>query len=133
MKSLTREWVKKAEADMRAAKKLLDDPQLHDVTCFRCQQAVEKYTKAILQENDRAFPRTHDLSELLDLLATVGIELKGVRRGGEFLTGFAVENRYPGKRATKRQAVAALRWCERVRVECRALLKIKPPQPKRST
>jgi hypothetical protein len=41
-----------------------------------------------------------------------------------FLTGFAVETRYPGKNATRRQAEAALRWAGRVRTEARKLLGI---------
>jgi hypothetical protein len=39
-----------------------------------------------------------------------------------FLKQFAVEFRYPGKNATKRQATAALRWAERIRAACRGLL-----------
>jgi hypothetical protein len=48
-----------------------------------------------------------------------------------FLTQFAVEFRYPGKNATKRQALAALRWAERIRQECRTILGIKPPRRKK--
>ena len=42
MKTLTAAWVKKAEADYRAARKLAhgNDP-LHDQVCFFCQQAAE--------------------------------------------------------------------------------------------
>jgi hypothetical protein len=32
-----------------------------------------------------------------------------------FLTDFAVDTRYPGRNASKRQASAALRWAEKVR------------------
>jgi predicted nucleotidyltransferase len=39
-----------------------------DLTCFHCQQAAEKYFKALRQENGAAVPRTHDPEELLDLL-----------------------------------------------------------------
>ena len=45
-----------------------------------------------------------------------------VRRGLLFLSDFAVDTRYPGSNASKRQAVAALRWAERVRTPARALL-----------
>jgi hypothetical protein len=45
-----------------------------------------------------------------------------LRGGCKFLTQFAVDTRYPGFDATKRQAVAALRWAERVRALCRSLL-----------
>ena len=40
-----------------------------------------------------------------------------LRRGLVFLTDFAVDTRYPGDRTTKRQAAAAQRWAERVRLD----------------
>ncbi len=45
-----------------------------------------------------------------------------------FLTRFAVDTRYPGGYATKRQAVAALRWAEQARAAARALLGLRPPR-----
>jgi hypothetical protein len=45
-----------------------------------------------------------------------------MRRGLIFLTDFAVDIRYPGDSASKRQAASALRWAGRVRGECRRLL-----------
>jgi len=50
----------------------------------------------------------------------------------EFLTRFAVETRYPGDDASKRQAEAALRWAERVRTAVRTILKL-PLHPPRRT
>jgi hypothetical protein len=49
----------------------------------------------------------------------------------DFLTQFAVETRYPGKNASKRQAEAALLWANRVRKAARAILGI-PPRRKKS-
>ena len=47
MKKLTREWVRKAEADYRLAAKLAADKEsFYDQLCFHCQQAAEKYLKA---------------------------------------------------------------------------------------
>jgi hypothetical protein len=37
----------------------------------------------------------------------------------------AVDTRYPGNNASKRQAIAALRWAERVRTLARGLLRIR--------
>jgi hypothetical protein len=42
-----------------------------------------------------------------------------------FLTPFAVETRYPGDDATKRQATAALRWMTKVRAAARQILGIR--------
>jgi HEPN domain-containing protein len=91
---------------------------VHDVVCFHCQQASEKYLKALLQESGDPVPRTHDLVALFALVRA-HYSLPALRRGLKFLTDFAVEPRYPGKSATKRQAVAALRWSGKVRDACR--------------
>jgi HEPN domain-containing protein len=126
MNKLTREWVRKAEADVTMAQlgAAADRPP-RDAVCFHCQQAAEKYLKAILQESGLPITRTHDLEILLAALVLHFPSLRRLRRGLTFLTGFAVETRYPGKTTSKRQMGAALRWAERVRQECRALLGLK--------
>ena|SRR5216683_2119787 len=93
-------------------------------------QAAEKYLKAILDEQGLTVPRTHDLEDLLSLLLPAHPELRALRRGLKFLIQFAVDPRYPGFRASKRQAEAALRWASLVRDTCRALLGLGPPRPR---
>ena len=51
--------------------------------------------------------------------------LRGLKRGLTFLSGFAVDVRYPHTDATGRQAKSALRWTERVRKEIRQRLKLR--------
>ena len=132
MKKLTKEWVHKAEADYRAAGKLErgNDP-LHDQACFHCQQCAEKYLKALLQELGLAIPRTHVLLNLLTLLLPHHPSLRSVRRGMDFLTRFAVDTRYPGDKASKRQARAAFRWAGKVRDVARQLLGLRPARKRR--
>jgi predicted nucleotidyltransferase len=43
----------------------------------------------------------------------------------------AVETRYPGDKASKRQAASALRWAGHVRAACRTVLGLRPPQRRR--
>jgi HEPN domain-containing protein len=90
--------------------------------CFHCQQAVEKYLKALLQELSLAFPKTHDFEKLLDFLVPHESSLNRLRRRVDALTVFAVEYRCPIVRAKSRQMQAALRTMERVRHEIRTLL-----------
>ena len=92
--------------------------------CFCCQQCAEKYLKAVLVERGRSVPRTHNLEDLLVLLLSDYPHLSTLRRGLKFLIQFAVEARYPGFRATKPQAAAALRWARRVADACRLLLSV---------
>jgi hypothetical protein len=77
-----------------------------------------------MQEMSLPVPRTHDLEEVLDLLLPSHPHLRSLRRGCKFLIQFAVNTRYPGDDATKRQVIAALRWAGRIREAARALLGI---------
>ena len=133
MKKLTREWVKKAEGDYRVAHRVhLAEPPDHDIVCFHCQQCIEKYLKALLVEQGLTVPKTHKLLDLLALLAAVYSTLRSFKRGLQTLTEFAVDPRYPVMVVTKRQAVSAMRWLERIRQECRDLLGLKPPKPRKN-
>jgi HEPN domain-containing protein len=132
MTRLTREWVRKAEADLAVAwiAARQSDP-MHDAGCFHCQQCAEKYLKALLQELGLRVPRTHELLDLRSDLRPHHPSLGSLRRGLEFLTQFAVEFRYPGEDASKRQSEAALPWAERVRTAARALLGIRERRRKK--
>jgi HEPN domain-containing protein len=98
---------------------------VHDGVCFHCQQCAEKYLKGLLEELGLLVPKTHDLDLLLTALTPHHPTMRSLRRGLLFLTDFAVDTRYPGNNASKRQAVAALRWADRVRTSARALLGIR--------
>ena len=99
------------------------DPH-HDEVCFHAQQCAEKYLKALLEELGVHVPRTHILEDLVVSLLASHAKLSSVRRGARFLTRFAVATRYPGKNASKREAVSALRWATRFRKEAGVLLNI---------
>jgi HEPN domain-containing protein len=127
MKALTREWVKKAEADYLIAQQSSQSvTPLHDGVCFHCQQCAEKYLKALMEELGWTIPRTHNLDDLLNLLLPSHSTLRPFRRGLIFLTDFAIDTRYPGRTATKRQAASALRWAGQIRGACRMALGIRP-------
>ncbi len=67
-------------------------------------------------------PRTHDLVDLLMRVVNKHPHLIVLRRGLTVLSRYAVEARYPGFRATKRQAASGIRWATQVRDACRAAL-----------
>lgn len=121
--------MRKAESDFQLAAGIARrGEKFHDELCFHCQQATEKYLKSLLEELGQPIPKTHNLVTVLHLLVGLHKQLRSFRRGLDFLTRFAVGTRYPGDWANKRQAVAALRWAERIRQECRTLLGLKPPR-----
>jgi HEPN domain-containing protein len=123
MKRHTAQWVLKAEDDIESARALagLAKPQ-RDAACFHCQQAAEKYLKALLQERGAAVPKTHNLTDLLVLLLPYDATLAALRRGLKSLKRYAVDYRYPGLRARMREMRSALRIAEHVRAELRTRL-----------
>src|SRR5438270_565288 len=65
MKKSTREWVKKADADHRAAARLAGGSEpFHDQVYFHCQQSAEKYLKALLAELGLPIPKIHNLDRV---------------------------------------------------------------------
>jgi hypothetical protein len=87
-----------------------------------------------MEELGLTIPHTHNLVAILALLTPHHGSLRSLRRGLDFLTRFAVDTRYPGFHARKRQAVAALRWAGQVWAAARPLLGIRPNRrrPKKS-
>jgi HEPN domain-containing protein len=97
LRDLVRQWFAKAELDYCAAERLVKDPEpLREIIAFHCQQAAEKYLKAFLVSRQIEFPKTHDLEELLELLAPVRPDVVAMLEGIDVLSPFGVKIRYPG-------------------------------------
>ena len=124
MKPLTREWVKKAENDFKVASQIVRRRKdlVADAACFFCQQCVEKYLKARLAEAGLAFPRTHDLLQLLNLCLPVEPLWSAHTKVVDQLTDYAVDFRYPGQSATRREAKLAMTHCRSLRAQVRRSL-----------
>jgi HEPN domain-containing protein len=93
---------------------------------LHCQQAAEKYLKALLQEFGLVVPRIHELLLLLQRLiahdGALAARFASLKRGLDKLTPYAVEFRYPGFHADARKAKAAIHLADRVRLEIRKRL-----------
>lgn len=86
---------RKAAQDIAVLQKLINDPTINTETLgFHAQQAAEKLIKALLVLGEHDYPRTHDLSLLLDLLAAVDVRLPEALLTVENLTPFATVFRY---------------------------------------
>jgi HEPN domain-containing protein len=110
----------KARDDEVAAQKLAADPEISDaVVGFHAQQAIEKALKAVLSAHERAYPWTHDLRHLMELLDAAGSPLPDELRDARRLTPWAAEFRYGEtiddeleRPAAVGIADAVLRWAE---------------------
>lgn len=84
-----------ARKDLRAAAAMLDpDIFAEEIFGFHAQQAVEKSLKAWLSLIGRAYPRTHDLGALLEILTDRPENLPEWAWELVDLTDFAVQLRY---------------------------------------
>jgi HEPN domain-containing protein len=96
LRELVLQWLDKAAADFDAAEQLsTQGGRFREIVAFHCQQAVEKYLKALLVRRQIEFPKTHDIAKLLDRVATVDASAAERLRDADALTPFGVEARYP--------------------------------------
>lgn len=124
MNPLTDEWVQKAESDFLITGRLLRVRKIpvNDAVCFHAQQCAEKYLKAVLQEHQVRIPKTHDLTELLRLLAQIEPNANLLLPDLQTLNDYAVDFRYPGAFASREEAKAAYKAAKVVRAFLRQRL-----------
>ncbi len=125
---VAREWVIKAENDLKTATHVLTlgEEAPTDTICFHCQQAVEKYLKALLITRGIWFPKTHDIERLVRLLPVKDRPQLSTDEQAA-LTDYATQTRYPGSyepiSLEEAHLAVALAW--RVRDQIRKRL---PPE-----
>ena len=96
-RELVRQWLTKAEQDMRASEALLEaEPPFLYPSCFHAQQAAEKYLKALLTWHQIEFPKTHAIEQLIDLVKQADAEIAASLKDAAALTPYGVDVRYPG-------------------------------------
>ncbi len=118
------EWISKAEADRRAAKRSLEeaksDPGQIDIACFHAQQCAEKYIKAVLVIKGIVFSKIHDLFDLAKSLGDLETRLNP--RDMDNLNKYSVDLRYPGAFAAYSEAEEAVNAMERIVSVCKPFL-----------
>lgn len=91
-----KEWIDKANKDMKAVEKLKTERDITEIVCFHCQQAVEKYLKALLIYNGENIQKTHNIDFLLNKCKAYNKDFE--RYIGNSLSDYAVDLRYPDTR-----------------------------------
>lgn len=123
---LVREWVAKAEEDY-ATLEILGRQRARrvpDSVCFHAHQCAEKYLKALLVSHGCPIPKTHDLAQLAGLLKSHEPTVELIVDLCHRLNPYAVEFRYPGERATQREAVWTANASREIRRFVRARLNL---------
>ena len=125
MKKITEEWIAKAEQDyLVAIRELKADPPATEAVCFHAQQCIEKYLKAVLQENEIEFEKVHDLEVLREQCKGFITELEDYGDDLIRLSTYAVDVRYPGFDVIEEDADECVRIMEKARETIRGYLKL---------
>ena len=96
MKKIAEDWLRSAQLDLDNISKIFNDEHLTPVTAFHSQQAIEKSLKALMEENQIEFRKTHDLIYLHKIIMK-HFELKvdiGILRA---INELYIDSRYPGE------------------------------------
>ncbi len=96
MKKQVELWLHHAKVDLLSAKKLLEDENLTQSVAFHCHQAVEKSFKALLENEDKRFTKTHDLQNLYGLIQKENIQLEIDEDALTQINDVYIDSRYPG-------------------------------------
>jgi HEPN domain-containing protein len=117
MSPLALEWIEKAEEDFTVAQREFRArvAPAFGAICFHAQQCAEKYLKARLHAEGKNPERTHNLVLLLKALVNIDGSMEILRPAATLLVDYAVRYRYPGAKANRSDAKAALNHAKLVR------------------
>jgi len=88
-------WRQAGNRDLQMARKLMEEG-LYEGTAFHCQQAGEKYLKALLLVVGGEWQRTHSCTTLLMELQRCGLAVpEGLLTRGRKLDLHYIDSRYP--------------------------------------
>jgi HEPN domain-containing protein len=89
-------WLIKADNDIKIIEHELMLPEserVNDAVCFHCQQAAEKYLKALLIFHESEVPKTHNIEYIQSLLKERHPDISEIEVRD--LSLFGVDIRYP--------------------------------------
>jgi HEPN domain-containing protein len=93
-----KEWIEIADNDFDSAILLNEAVRKHhEIICYHCSQAVEKYLKGYLVSMDIVPKKTHDLRFLNSLCIELNNNFENIITECAFLNKFANDIRYPHK------------------------------------
>jgi len=96
MKKITKDWLDSAKGDLFLIEKIIYDHHLTHLAAFHAQQAIEKSMKAIIEEFELGFIKTHNLENLYHIVKTkwvTNIDLSQFI----LLDQLYIDARYPGE------------------------------------
>ena len=111
------DWLRIARSDLALAGIPAQGEILRETLCFHAQQAVEKSLKAVLVDMGVAFPKTHSIERLIDLLPEQILRTPWLMESAK-LTIYATTFRYPGEE----ESLTELEYQEALRLATEVVL-----------
>lgn len=109
----TQKWIAIAQADLRDAKGLSEfGDRFLRLIVFASQQSAEKSIKAFLTQEKIRHPHSHDIEDLLKLVAKKNPTLAERLHEGIHLTAYAIAFRYPDAATSELNLALALKAVE---------------------
>lgn len=114
------DWLRYARSDLALARQQPSANVLLETLCFHAQQAAERSIKGVLIHFGIAFPKTHSIERLIDLLPSSMPRTADLTDSVK-LTAYATIFRYPGDhepvsqehhREALRLAEAVVAWAD---------------------
>jgi HEPN domain-containing protein len=96
MKKQVEAWIGFAEKDMLTISEIIENPRLTNIVTFHCQQAIEKYFKAFMLENEKPLMTIHNLLALYGIIKEI-IDLELDEDLLSTVNDIYLESRYPGE------------------------------------
>lgn len=96
MKKVTEEWFKAAKDDLNVIEKIIDYDYLSNIIAFHSQQVIEKVFKAVIEEFELEFIKTHDLIRLFGIVnkqLNTELDLEMLKK----INDIYIDSRYPGE------------------------------------
>ncbi|MCL2044334.1 MAG: HEPN domain-containing protein [Treponema sp.] len=96
MKKQVEAWIKYAEIDMLTISEIINNPMLTNIVTFHCQQAIEKYFKALILDKEKPLYQIHNLLTLYGTIKEI-IDLDINEDLLSTVNDIYLESRYPGE------------------------------------
>ena len=93
--SEAKDWILKAQNDLKSAEILLREDGPSDSICFHCHQVAEKSLKSFLVFNKKEYNKVHDLIYLAGVCQKIDKDFKEIKKMTTFLNRYYIESRYP--------------------------------------
>ena len=96
MKKQAEVWISYAERDLLTISEIINNPVLTNIVTFHCQQAIEKYFKAFILDNNKPLLKIHNLLTLYGTIKEI-IDLEINEDMLSTVNDIYLESRYPGE------------------------------------